>query len=1238
MNQNYDAIIIGAGIIGASIAFELAKKGYKTLNLDKLSAAGAGSTINTCAVIRTHYSTLEGTAMAYESYLRWKAWPEYLEVEDERGYAQFKETGTLILLGKGSDMSAQLGHHRTLGIPIEEWDPATLQRNRPFLDVKSYAPARRPDEEGFGQANGEELSGAIFIPSGGYINDPQLSVHNVQRAAEAKGATFRFKAEVAEIRQHAGRVIGVRLRGGEAIDAPVMVNAAGPHSFVINRMAGVDKSMNINTRALRHEVHYVPAPENYDADQHGSVTSDDDIAGYFRPETGNMLLVGSQDPECDPKEWVEDPDNFNREVTNEQWRAQVYRVAQRIPDLPIPGHARGIVDLYDVSDDWIPIYDKSDLDGFYMAVGTSGNQYKNGPMAGLMMAELIDACENGRDHDHDPVTIDCPGTGITLNAGFYSRNREVNQDSTGLAFSNYALFAQSDEDESTPILEEVMVTAQRREQNLMDVPLSVLAWDADTLRQGAIDNITLVADITPGLVASGQSGPGGTTNFYIRGIGSNAGGDPAVAYYVDEIYVGDATSFNTTFVDLDRLEVLKGPQGTLWGRNTTGGAINVVTKRPSETFGAELFAEFADHNTFKMAAAFTGPINDTVSYRFTASANQQDSFTQNDLTLQNDQTEDSVSVRGQLRFTPNDRLTIDVLAGFLKDDAKNLYLFPVTNLPDSGAEFVFNFFNIEPNPDLFHIKIDEQPISEFEGLETRLDVNYEINDKYSIRWLSGYNETDSFRRSDFDGNFLPLLNTTIDSQQDWLSSELQLQYSSDKLDFTLGAYYYDQDSDSLIIQDGDTDFFFMSSCQAPNFSLSANPAAALCPLLNLFWTLNVPDIFFGAIPGFALPSLPWFTENLLGRSPTPEDMGPNGENPLGAFGLLPNAIFGTGTEFAGGYGNLFDTGLITNQTSDSTTKSTSFYGQGNYRFSDQWSATAGLRYTKDKKTLVTEVLGTLFTSPLAPNSGKDTRDAWTPKVGLEFTPNENTLVYGSVTTGFKGSGFGALNNITGEITSFDEETVVSYEIGYKATLADGRVRIDAAAYYYDYTDMQITLQFAAGPITDNLDKVEVKGVDFAIDWAPVNNLVVGANFAYNDSEITKFTGTTVFDPTDFADGEQDIEGNPLPRAPKWSSNVYANYTILLKGGSSFILGGSMVYTDDYNHTQFGNVLMTPSYTLWNANLMWLSASGNFSLNAFGRNLSDEEYVLTSFFTDAFGVLLFPGAPMTLGVQMRVHFQ
>ncbi len=430
MTSKYDAVIIGAGAIGAATAFEMAKQGYHTLSVDKLPAAGYGSTGATCAIVRTHYSYLEGTALAYESFLHWKDWPNYIGVEDERGFARLVETGMVVVKSQANDFQKHLRHHDELGIDYEEWDAETLKAKSPFLDVSEFYPPRRADDDQFGETTGGTVPGAIYIPTAGYINDPQLSAHNLQRAAEAHGAEFIFNAEVIEISKRDDRVSGVTLKDGQTIAAPIVVNVAGPHSFIVNRMAGVDDAMKLSTRPLRHEVHYLARPKNSGMADSSPFISDEDIGGWARPEVGEMLMTGSQDPECDAKDWIDDPDDFNTQVTDEQWRSQVYRLALRMPGLRIPSQPKGFADLYDVSDDWMPIYDRSDLDGFYMAVGTSGNQYKNAPMAGLMMAELITACELGHDHDRDPVRVNGRYTDYDFDVGFFSRNRQINPDSS----------------------------------------------------------------------------------------------------------------------------------------------------------------------------------------------------------------------------------------------------------------------------------------------------------------------------------------------------------------------------------------------------------------------------------------------------------------------------------------------------------------------------------------------------------------------------------------------------------------------------------------------------------------------------------------------------------------------------------------------------------------------------------------------------------------------------------------
>ena len=428
--QNPDVIIIGAGIIGCSTAFELAKRGYKTLNIDKNSEAGSGSTVNSCAIVRAHYSTPDGVALAYEGFKYWLDFENWLGLQDERGMAKYMNCGTILLKTEGHNWQRVLELYQELGVEHEDWDAEMVKARMPIFSMKSYYPPRRPEDgDVFWEETGD-LVGAIYTPGSGYVNDPRLATQNVMRAAESKGGQALYNKEVVEIRQVGGKVVGVTLNDGQQIDAPVVVNVAGPHSFVINRMAGVEDSMNIKTKALRHEVHHVPSPPGFDYNHDGVHGSDGDNAIYFRPEAGNTILVGSEDPDCDPKEWIEDPDDYNQNLTDAQWKAQVYRLSKRIPDLPIPNQPRGIVDLYDVSDDWLPIYDKSDLGGFYMAIGTSGHEFKNAPPVGYMMSELIDRVENGQDHDSDSVKYNAVYTKHELDIGFYSRNREINPESS----------------------------------------------------------------------------------------------------------------------------------------------------------------------------------------------------------------------------------------------------------------------------------------------------------------------------------------------------------------------------------------------------------------------------------------------------------------------------------------------------------------------------------------------------------------------------------------------------------------------------------------------------------------------------------------------------------------------------------------------------------------------------------------------------------------------------------------
>lgn len=430
MTQTCDAIIIGTGVIGTATAFEMAKKGYKTLSLDRNAQIGHGSTAGSCAIIRMHYSTFDGTAFAWEGYHYWRDWADYLGLGSDADLAKFRETGCLVMkTGENGYLEKHIVNSRDLDIPFEEWDRAQILDRLPIYALDSFFPPRARDDEQFGQPNGRTIEGAVYWPNGGYVTDPALSSQNLADAARQHGGQFRLKAEVAEILKEGGKVKGVKLAGGEEIHAPIVVNVAGPGSAIVNEMAGVIDEMTIATRPLRQEVVHVPAPAGFDFEGSAPVVSDNDIGVYCRPEHGNHILVGSEDPECDPHQWTEDDKHYDRNFT-EQWTTQAMRYAQRVPTLGIPNRTRGVVDLYDASTDWIPIYDKSSIGGYYMACGTSGNQYKNAPIAGKLMAGIIDYCEAGNDHDTAPLQFTLPYIGRQIDAGFYSRKREINQESS----------------------------------------------------------------------------------------------------------------------------------------------------------------------------------------------------------------------------------------------------------------------------------------------------------------------------------------------------------------------------------------------------------------------------------------------------------------------------------------------------------------------------------------------------------------------------------------------------------------------------------------------------------------------------------------------------------------------------------------------------------------------------------------------------------------------------------------
>ncbi|QKV97055.1 FAD-binding oxidoreductase [Streptomyces sp. NA02950] len=427
-DQSFDAVVIGAGVMGCSIAYALAAGGRHVCVVERGPSAGSGSTSASSAVIRFNYSTWAGVASAWESKHAWEQWSDHLGGGDEAGLARFIRTGGLLLDSPGQDRATVYELFDRAGVPYEDWDATTLAERLPLLDIGRYYPPKAITDEAFFDEPAGELTGC-WTPDCGFVDDPQLAARNLMTAAVGHGATFRFRSEVTGITAR-DRVTGVDLGDGTRLSAPVVINAAGPHSGAVNALAGVGEDFAVSTRPLRQEVHEVRAPDGFGQDGRGLLVADPDLGTYFRSTPSGGLIVGGTEPECDPLEWLDDPDSYNPHPTTAVYDAQLYRAACRIPSLTVPHTPRGIAGVYDVSQDWIPIYDKTALRGYYVAIGTSGNQFKNAPVVGLFLTAIIDACENGQDHDAEPVVVKLPRTGHEVDLSHYSRRRQINQDSS----------------------------------------------------------------------------------------------------------------------------------------------------------------------------------------------------------------------------------------------------------------------------------------------------------------------------------------------------------------------------------------------------------------------------------------------------------------------------------------------------------------------------------------------------------------------------------------------------------------------------------------------------------------------------------------------------------------------------------------------------------------------------------------------------------------------------------------
>jgi sarcosine oxidase subunit beta len=365
--------------------------------------------------VRFHASSWERTALAREGYGWWTHWREWVGLDAAAAAPSIRRTGTLVLDTGDGYVDRAVSHLERLGIPYERWDVGETRRRWPYLDLHRYG-TDLIEPSGW-------LDGALYTPESGYVDDPALAVENLVDACRQAGGQMRWGAMVTGVRPLGSGRLGVVLDSGETMAATSVLCAAGPQSRRLLEACGVLSDFTVLPAPLRHDMFLAPVGAEVLGDARLTHLVDRDLGTNFRPEGDQALLGGSEEPAGtvgDPAQsgWPseERPDPALHDEV-------LLRLSRRIPGLGVPLRPRGTVGYYDVTDDWMPIYDRTCVPGLFVMAGTSGNQLKTAPVVGQLMAELMTACADGHDHDSDPLTVPGRYVDCSFSLAPFSRRR-----------------------------------------------------------------------------------------------------------------------------------------------------------------------------------------------------------------------------------------------------------------------------------------------------------------------------------------------------------------------------------------------------------------------------------------------------------------------------------------------------------------------------------------------------------------------------------------------------------------------------------------------------------------------------------------------------------------------------------------------------------------------------------------------------------------------------------------------
>lgn len=596
-------------------------------------------------------------------------------------------------------------------------------------------------------------------------------------------------------------------------------------------------------------------------------------------------------------------------------------------------------------------------------------------------------------------------------------------------------------------IEEILVTAQKREQAVTDVSIAINAFTSEDMRMMRIEDPTDIAQLVSNMDIKGTLG-GVNPAITLRGVGLNdfnANNNPSVGVYVDEVFQSSPAMLNSRMFDIERVEVLKGPQGTLYGRNATGGAINIINKKPTQEFDAYISGGVGNFDTYEVQGAVGGGFSDNVAGRLSVNyQNQGTSYHDNRLTNSDFGDIESTSIRAQLSFEPSDTFSGNFSVHYGKTEGTNtpFAIFglldpnnPVNpdftvNLCGPAMEFRFDnsqcsdAFGIQETADgdpythTFNPADAAKYIVDTDMVGATLHLDWDIGET-TLTSITGYQEQNRVFGDNVNSHPFQISQITHDEDIDQVSQELRLAGGADSGARWIAGAFFSRDtfkSDNLFES---ADFF----------------------LTHLGWDNDQETTtyaFFGSVD--------W----MLGETVT-----------------LTTGLRYTNEEitFTGGTTDLnpFDSSCII----------------------DPFCAPTGLGAV-----------------PITFVDDKFTDDNVSGRVALEWRPSDDWMVYGSVSTGFKSGGFfGDFTFDNSELAPFKSETITAYEIGSKSTHADGRIQLNAAIFYYDYKDIQTLVPGVLVTAFTNADDATVTGLDLDILWVPVDGLTLGGSLGLLDTEL-----------------------------------------------------------------------------------------------------------------------------------------